>query len=74
MVDKEENKAIVLDTASVADDTLLEVTESCPEKAIIVENDKYYQSCTPKPKPSSPLLLILNTKRLYQAYCGKSIT
>ena len=39
----EENKAIVLDPASVADDTLLEAAESCPEKAIIVEDDEGYQ-------------------------------
>ena len=36
----EENKAVVLDPSSVDDDTLLEAAESCPENAIIVENDE----------------------------------
>jgi ferredoxin len=36
----EENKATVLDPSSVDDDTLLEVAESCPENAIIVEDDE----------------------------------
>jgi len=36
----EENKAIVLDPSSVDDDTLMEAAESCPEKAIIVEDDE----------------------------------
>jgi len=36
----EENKAVVLDPSSVDDDTLLEAAESCPENAIIVEDDK----------------------------------
>ena len=36
----EENKAVVLDPASVDDDTLLEAAESCPENAIIVEDDE----------------------------------
>ena len=36
----EENKAIVLDPPSVDDDTLLEAAESCPENAIIIEDDK----------------------------------
>ena len=35
----EENKAVVLDPASVDDDTLLEAAESCPESAIIVLDD-----------------------------------
>jgi ferredoxin len=35
----EENKAIVLDPSSVDDDTLLAAAESCPESAIIVEDD-----------------------------------
>ena len=35
----EENRAVVLDPASVDDDTLLEAAESCPESAIIVEDD-----------------------------------
>ena len=34
----EENKAIVLDPSSVDDDTLMEAAESCPEKAIIIED------------------------------------
>ena len=36
----EENKAIVLDPSSVDDDTLLEAAESCPENAIIIEDDE----------------------------------
>ena len=36
----EENKAVVLDPASVDDDTLLEAAKSCPESAILVENDE----------------------------------
>lgn len=36
----EENKAVVLDSASVDDDTLLEAAKSCPENAIIVEDDE----------------------------------
>ena len=36
----EENKAVVLDPSSVDDDTLLEAAESCPEQAIIVEDDE----------------------------------
>ncbi len=36
----EENKAVVLDPSSVDDDTLLEAAESCPENAIIVEDDE----------------------------------
>ncbi len=39
----EENKAIVLDPSSVDDDTLLEAAESCPEDAIIVEDDEGHQ-------------------------------
>ena len=39
----EENKAIVLDPSSVNDDTLLEAAESCPENAIIVEDDEGHQ-------------------------------
>ncbi len=34
-----ENKAIVLDPSSVDNDALLEATESCPENAIILEDD-----------------------------------
>ncbi len=36
----EENKAIVLDPSSVDDNTLLEAAESCPENAIIIEDDE----------------------------------
>ncbi len=39
----EDNKAVVLDPSSVDDDTLLEAAESCPENAIIVEDDQGYQ-------------------------------
>ena len=39
----EENKAIVIDPSSVDDDTLLEAAESCPENAIIVEDDEGHQ-------------------------------
>ncbi len=35
----EENKAVVLDPSSVDDQTLMEAAESCPEQAIIVEDD-----------------------------------
>ena len=35
-----ENKAIVLDPSSVDDDALLEAAESCPENAIIIEDDE----------------------------------
>jgi len=36
----EENKAVVLDPASTDDDTLLEAAKSCPESAIVVEDDE----------------------------------
>jgi len=36
----EENKAVVLDPASVDDDTLLEAAKSCPESAILVEDNE----------------------------------
>lgn len=36
----EENKAVVLDPSSVDDNTLLEAAKSCPENAIIVEDDE----------------------------------
>ncbi len=39
----EENKAIVLDPSSVYDDTILEAAESCPENAIIIEDDEGHQ-------------------------------
>ncbi len=35
----EENKAVVLDSSSVSEKTLLEAAESCPQNAIIVEDD-----------------------------------
>ncbi len=34
-----ENKAVVLDPASVKDDVLLSAAESCPVRAIILENE-----------------------------------
>ena len=36
----QENKAVVLDSSSVDDNTLLEAAKSCPENAIIVEDDE----------------------------------
>ena len=36
----EENKAIVLDPSSVDEETLVGAAESCPENAIIVEDDE----------------------------------
>lgn len=36
----EENKAVILDPSSVDDNTLLEAAKSCPESAILVEDDK----------------------------------
>ena len=36
----EENKAVILDPSSVDDNTLLEAAESCPENAIIIEDDE----------------------------------
>ena len=36
----EENKAVVLDPYSVDDDSLLEAAESCPQNAIIIEDDQ----------------------------------
>jgi len=38
VLDKE-NKAVVLDPSSVDDKTLLKAAESCPQNAIIVEDD-----------------------------------
>lgn len=35
----EENKAVVLDAASVDNGTLLAAAESCPQNAIIIEDD-----------------------------------
>jgi len=34
-----ENKAIVLDPSSATEETILEAAESCPENAIILEDD-----------------------------------
>jgi ferredoxin len=34
-----QNKAVVLDPGSVDEETLMEAAESCPENAIIVEDD-----------------------------------
>ena len=36
----EDNRVVVLDPSSVDDNTLLEAAESCPENAIIVEDDQ----------------------------------
>ncbi len=36
----EENKAVILGPSSVDDEALLEAAESCPENAIIVEDDE----------------------------------
>ena len=36
----DKNKVTVLDPSSVDDDTLLEAAESCPENAIIIEDDE----------------------------------
>ena len=33
------NKAVVLDPKSVDEDTLMEAAESCPENAVIIEDD-----------------------------------
>jgi ferredoxin len=38
-----ENKAVVLDASSVDFDTLLEAAKSCPENAIIIEDDEGLQ-------------------------------
>jgi ferredoxin len=35
-----ENRAVVLDPTSVAEPTIMEAAESCPQNAIIVENDE----------------------------------
>jgi ferredoxin len=35
-----ENKAVVLDPASVNEQVILEAAESCPQDAIVVEDDK----------------------------------
>lgn len=36
----DENKAVVLTPGSVDEETLMEAAESCPENAIIVEDDE----------------------------------
>ena len=36
----EENKAVVLDPGSVDEEILVEAAESCPEKAIIIEDEE----------------------------------
>ena len=36
----DQNKAVVLDTGSVDKETLMEAAKSCPENAIIVEDDE----------------------------------
>jgi ferredoxin len=33
------NKAVVLDTKSVDEETLMSAAESCPENAVIIEDD-----------------------------------
>ena len=38
-----ENKAVVLDPSSVDEFTLLESAKSCPEQAIIIEDDEGQQ-------------------------------
>ena len=39
----EQNKVVVLDPTTVDDKTLLDAAESCPEKAIIIEDDEGQQ-------------------------------
>lgn len=39
----EDNKAVVLDPSSVDEKTLLQAAESCPENAIIIEDDEEHQ-------------------------------
>jgi len=36
----DQNRAVVLDPSSVDEETLIEAAESCPENAIIVEDDE----------------------------------
>jgi len=36
----DENKAVVLDPSSVDEQVILEAAESCPENAIIIEDDE----------------------------------
>ena len=40
----DENKAVVLASGSVDEETLMEAAESCPENAIIVEDDEGNQA------------------------------
>ena len=35
-----ENKAVIVDTSKASDDKLMEIAESCPLNAIIVEDEK----------------------------------
>jgi len=39
----DQNRAVVLDPSSVDEETLIEAAESCPENAIIVEDDECSQ-------------------------------
>lgn len=39
----DENKAVVLDPSAVDENTLLQAAESCPENAIIIEDDEGHQ-------------------------------
>ncbi|MBI2853790.1 MAG: ferredoxin [Chloroflexi bacterium] len=39
----EENKAIVLDPASVSEEVLFEAAESCPQDAVVLEDDRGQQ-------------------------------
>jgi len=39
----DENKAVVIDPASADAQTILEAAESCPEDAIIIEDDEGHQ-------------------------------
>ena len=36
----DQNKAVVLDPGSVDEETLIEAAESCPENAIIIDDDE----------------------------------
>jgi ferredoxin len=39
----EENKAVVLDPSSTSDNILLDAAQSCPENAIVLEDDEGHQ-------------------------------
>jgi ferredoxin len=39
----DENKAVVLDPSSADDQTIMEAAESCPQNAIILEDDEGHQ-------------------------------